>query len=126
VKRITPGFHPKAFRGNAVAFDCDQIQKPVRKLRKFVKKMPKIATSEQVHDLRTNKGRLEASVTGLSLDSRRKGQRLLKDLAPFRKRAGKVRDMDVLIGFASSVADANDQLTRSRFRLWQRVEKAKE
>jgi CHAD domain-containing protein len=83
--------------------DSEKMQKPVRKLRKLLKKNPKQPTPDQVHDLRTNTRRLEAALTALSLDSQRKEQRLLKDLAKIRKRAGKIRDMDVLTGFASGV-----------------------
>ena len=92
-----------------MALDTDKIQKPVRKLRKLLKKNPKQPTPDQIHDLRTNTRRLEATVDALSLDSGRKGRRLLKDLASIRKRAGKVRDMDVLTSFASSVRVDGEQ-----------------
>ena len=86
-----------------MALDVDRLQKPVRQLRKFIKKMPRRPTPDQVHDLRTNTRRIEASMEALALDSKRQGQRLLKYLARVRKRAGKVRDMDVLTGFTSNV-----------------------
>ena len=89
--------------------DVDRLQKPVRKVRKFIKKVPRRPTPDEVHDLRTNMRRVQASVEALSLDSKRKGQRLLKDLARLRKRAGKVRDMDVLTGFASNVHPKGEQ-----------------
>ena len=89
--------------------DADRLQKPVRKVRKFIKKVPRRPTPDEVHDLRTNMRRVQASVEALSLDSKRKGQRLLKDLARLRKRAGKVRDMDVLTGFASNVHPKGEQ-----------------
>jgi len=89
--------------------DVDRLQKPVRKLRKFMKKTPRRPTPDEVHDLRTNTRRVEASVEALSLDSKRVGERLLKDLARVRKRAGKVRDMDVLTGFASNVHPKGEQ-----------------
>jgi CHAD domain-containing protein len=90
--------------------EVDRFQKPVRKLRKFLKKMSPRPTPGKVHDFRTNTRRVEASVAALSLDSKRNGRRLLKELARVRKKAGKVRDMDVLTGFASSLhpKDEND------------------
>jgi len=60
-------------------------------------------TAEEVHDFRTNSRRLDATLKAFSLDSQPGGCRLLKRLAPLRKRAGKVRDMDVLTDFASTV-----------------------
>src|ERR1700721_348832 len=40
---------------------------------------------------------------GLSLDEHGARKSILKDLAHIRNRAGKVRDMDVLMGFASKI-----------------------
>jgi CHAD domain-containing protein len=56
-----------------------------------------------VHDLRTNCRRIEALLPALSLDADRNGRRILKQISKLRKRAGKVRDMDVLTGYAASV-----------------------
>ena len=83
--------------------DSVQIQKSVRRLRKLMKKAPKRPTPEQVHDLRTHTRRFEATLEALALDSKRNERRLLRDLARLRRRAGKVRDMDVLTGHTSSV-----------------------
>jgi CHAD domain-containing protein len=92
-----------------MALDENRIQKPARRLRKLLKKNPRKPTPDNVHDLRTNSRRLEATLSALSLDSRPKERRLLKDLARVRKRAGKVRDMDVLTGFASTVHPDGEQ-----------------
>ena len=83
--------------------DSEQIQKSVRKLRKLLKKAPKRPTPDQVHDFRTHTRRFEATLEALALDSKRNERRLLRDLARLRKRAGKVRDMDVLTGHTSSL-----------------------
>jgi CHAD domain-containing protein len=91
-----PGFY-------IMAFDSDRVRKPIRKLRKLLRKLPKQPTPDEVHNLRTNTRRLEAILCALSLDSHRNDRRLLKNLAQVRKRAGKVRDMDVLTGFADGV-----------------------
>src|SRR5436190_5997340 len=98
-----------AGRRKPMPLDVDRLQKPVRKLRKFMKKTPRRPTPDEVHDLRTNTRRVEASMEALSLDSKREGERLLKDLARVRRRAGKVRDMDVLTGFASNVHPKGEQ-----------------
>jgi CHAD domain-containing protein len=78
-------------------------------LRKLIKKAPKRASLDQVHDLRTHTRRLEAAVEALGLHSKRNERRLLRSLARVRKRAGKVRDMDVLTGYASKIHADTDQ-----------------
>ena len=86
-----------------MALDFKRIQKPVRKLRKLLKKMPARPSPEEVHDFRTQSRQLEANLKAFGLDSARTGNRILKPLSRLRKRAGKVRDMDVLTGYASGV-----------------------
>jgi CHAD domain-containing protein len=86
-----------------MALDRKQLQKPMRKLRKLVNNFSKQPSQEDVHDLRTNTRRLEALLQALQLDSRGNEKRLLQAVTPVRRRAGKVRDADVLTGFASTL-----------------------
>ncbi len=86
-----------------MAVDTDRMQKPVRKIRKLLKKMPASPSPDDVHDLRTNSRRIEAALQALSLDSRRTGKQVLKQISKLRKRAGKVRDMDVLTSYVSQM-----------------------
>jgi CHAD domain-containing protein len=83
--------------------NIDRIHKPVRKLRKFLKKAPKRPTPDAVHSLRTNARRLEITVDAFGLAFKGNERRLLRDLSRIRKRAGKVRDRDVLTAFASNL-----------------------
>ncbi len=92
-----------------MALNPNQLGKPLSKVRKLLKKMRKQPPPEQVHDLRTNTRRVEASLKALQLDTRRKGRRVLKTLTPLRKRAGRVRDLDVLTGFASGLPRNGNQ-----------------
>src|SRR6266403_1290528 len=92
-----------------MSLDPQRIQKTVSKLRKLVTKAPKRPTPDQVHDLRTHTRRFEAAVQALRLDSKRNERRLLRGLARVRKRAGKVRDMDVLTGHSTSLHVDKDQ-----------------
>jgi CHAD domain-containing protein len=92
-----------------MSLDPNRIQKTVRKLTKLVKKAPKRPTPDQVHDLRTHTRRFEATAQALRLDSKRNERRVLRALARLRKRAGKVRDMDVLTGHTSSLHVDKDQ-----------------
>jgi CHAD domain-containing protein len=116
-----------------MALDPREVQKPLSKLRKLLKKMPKQPTPDQVHDLRTNSRRIEATVKALQLDRKRKGKRVLKTLTPLRKRAGRVRDMDVLTGFAAGLsANGNqeavvqllDRLGETRFQAARKLHKS--
>jgi CHAD domain-containing protein len=92
-----------------MSLDRKRAHKPIRKLRKLLKRMPKVPTAEQVHQLRTNTRRFEAMVSALKLDKGGKRRRMLKDLAGVRKRAGKVRDMDVLIGYTAALGESHDE-----------------
>jgi CHAD domain-containing protein len=92
----------------------DNVEKPLRKLRKALKRFPSDPSSGEVHSLRTNARQLEAIVDALMLDSKKKTRQLLKSVAPVRKAAGDVRDMDVLVGnvLALSHDDGDDSLVR--------------
>jgi len=82
---------------------ADRVRNQPRKLRKSLKALPKDLSAEHVHQLRTRTRRLEALAEALGLDTRKNERRLLKAVRPVRKRAGKVRDMDVFADFASTV-----------------------
>jgi CHAD domain-containing protein len=86
-----------------MSIDPNRVQKPVRKLRKLLKQMPSQPTQDQVHDLRTNARRLQAMVDSSSVRVNGKTRRILKDVSRMRKRAGQVRDMDVLTAMAASL-----------------------
>lgn len=94
-----------------MGLDVQQVHKPVRKIRKLLKNLSKSLTPEQVHQLRTNSRRLEATLTSLSFNLSRRETRLLKDISVLRKKAGRVRDMDVLMG-AVPDADHTEQECR--------------
>ncbi|HEY3741801.1 MAG TPA: CHAD domain-containing protein [Bryobacteraceae bacterium] len=86
-----------------MALDHDRLLKPVKKLRKLLDRIDSNPDAETVHSLRTNSRRFEAMFKALSLDTEGLDAGTLKDLGRLRKRAGKVRDMDVLTRFASTV-----------------------
>jgi CHAD domain-containing protein len=90
-----------------MALDFRRVQKPAQKLRKLLKKMSAEPTPEQVHDFRTNSRNMEASLQAFGLENSGLGRRVLKPLSRLRKRAGKIRDMDVLTSYAMSI-DAED------------------
>lgn len=86
-----------------MALDRTRLLKPVEKLQKRIKKADREPTAGSVHDLRTNVRRFEAIFDALSLERQGIRRSALKDLSRLDKRAGKVRDMDVLIRCASTV-----------------------
>ncbi|HWF40378.1 MAG TPA: CHAD domain-containing protein [Candidatus Acidoferrales bacterium] len=92
-----------------MAIDTKRIEKPARKIRKFLKKSPKRPNIEQIHDLRTSCRRFEADLGALGLSSKAKERRVLKDIASIRKRAGKIRDVDVLTGYALGIQVPGEQ-----------------
>jgi CHAD domain-containing protein len=86
-----------------MVFDIGPIKKNIHKLRKFVKKVPRRPNPEEIHDLRTQIRRFQAMIEALDVNCKRNERRLFRHLARIRKRAGKIRDMDVLTGYASTV-----------------------
>ena len=95
----------------------ERITKSIRRIDKFLKKNPKHPTPGKIHSLRTSTRRLEAAVAGLGLGAKRGQRRLLRELRSIRKRAGKIRDMDVLTGLAASLRvhdnpDKRDELVQ--------------
>jgi len=92
-----------------MALDRERLQKPTKKLRKLLKNFSRQPDQEEVHDLRTNIRQLEALVNALQLDGKGNEQKLLKELTPVRRKAGKVRDMDVLTQFASTLQAGEEE-----------------
>lgn len=92
-----------------MAIDFERVQKPARKLRKLLKEMPARPAPEDVHAFRTQSRQLEANLGAFALDTARTGRRILKLLSRLRKRAGKVRDMDVLTGYVSRVPEQDGE-----------------
>src|SRR5437667_11334881 len=86
-----------------MALNTDRIEKDVRKLRNLVKKVPRNPIPEEIHRLRTRVRRFEVELEASRLDAQRKEKWLRKQLARIRRRAGKVRDMDVLTAHLSTV-----------------------
>jgi CHAD domain-containing protein len=77
-------------------FDVERIHHSAHRVTKFLKKNAKRPGSKDVHGLRTSARNLETTLTTLGLDSKKPVTHLLRNLEDVRRRAGKVRDMDVL------------------------------
>jgi CHAD domain-containing protein len=102
--------HPGRYRSSSksrspfVALDTDRFQKSTRRLRKLLKKGSKLLGPEDVHDLRTNARKVESAINAVQLASKNNERRLLRALSRIRKKAGKVRDMDVLTSDLAGVS----------------------
>jgi len=90
-------------------FDLGKIQQSTRRVKKFLRKHPKRPGVEAIHKLRTSTRSLETTFSTLGMAANRKIRRLLLDLRDVRKRAGKVRDMDVLTGDMLSLKPDGEQ-----------------
>jgi CHAD domain-containing protein len=86
-----------------MAFNIERMRKNLRNLRKDLKKNKKRLTPDEVHKLRTHARRFEAGQEAVSLLPKKDEKQTLRAVKRIRRRAGRVRDMDVLTGHLSSV-----------------------
>src|SRR5262245_27607873 len=85
-----------------MSLDKVSIIKSVRKLRRFLKKARRQPSPNAIHGFRTHTRRFESTLEVLAMTSSRNEQHLLRDLSRLRKRAGKIRDLDVLTANVST------------------------
>src|SRR5215831_6791249 len=67
----------------------------LRKLRRLLREVSEQPLPERVHQLRTTIRRTETFLSSQDLTEKRDVKKLLQQLAKLRRRAGKVRDLDV-------------------------------
>lgn len=67
----------------------------LRKLRRLLREVSEQPLPERIHQLRTTIRRTETFLSSHDLDEKRDVKKLLQQLAKLRRRAGKVRDLDV-------------------------------
>src|SRR5215469_14011064 len=81
-------------------------------LSKFVSKLPDGITEKGVHRLRTTIRRVQTLVDFTRPGLGKKQQRALDELQTLRKRAGKVRDLDIQIGLLGSIGNRSASADR--------------
>ena len=81
-------------------------------LSKFVAKLPEGVTEKSVHRLRTTIRRVQTLVSFTHPDLGKKQQRALDELQALRKRAGKVRDLDIQMGLLGSIGNRSASADR--------------
>lgn len=79
------------------AMELERAEKPLRQMRRLLKRMAENPAPGKVHRLRTRARKIEAIAGELGAGDMRATKRLLKAIKPVRKAAGAVRDMDVLM-----------------------------
>jgi CHAD domain-containing protein len=76
-------------------------------LQKTVFKLERDVSSKDVHRLRTTIRRLESLIRYANPEVSHKQQKAIEELASLRKRAGKVRDLDIQIGLLGAIANGS-------------------
>jgi CHAD domain-containing protein len=97
----------------AMVARLEALEKPFIKLRELTGHFSRTPSIEEVHQLRIQARRLEAISAVLQVvgkrDIHRLVDRLLDEVSPIRKAAGKVRDLDVLVALALTLLDEIDK-----------------
>jgi CHAD domain-containing protein len=86
-----------------MSVEQDLIHKLFRKLARQLARAASKAQPENVHAFRTAARRVEAVLDELGSEPDKNQRRLLKQITRLRRRAGRVRDMDVQIGALRSL-----------------------
>jgi len=87
------------------------LLKPLREIRRLLHRWDAEPAAEDVHELRTAVSRFDTMLEAMRSDLKRADRQTGKRLARIRRRAGKVRDIDVLTRNAASLdgnLDGND------------------
>jgi CHAD domain-containing protein len=113
------------------------LEKRIKRLSKglssAIARLPGEVSPKSVHRLRTTIRRIESLIAFARPDLGRKQEKCLEDLAKLRKRAGKVRDLDVQTGLLDAIANRSagadrrvlmDWLEQKRARHAERLESA--
>lgn len=87
----------------------EKAQKPLRQLRKSLKKFSENPTVEEIHNLRTRARRVEAVASALNLNPPGKTHKLLQSVKPLHQAAGQARDTDVLMAHVLELGQAGDR-----------------
>ncbi len=83
--------------------DQKRIQGVFNKLHRLLKQVSNNPKPERVHHLRTSIRRIETLLTSSPNGQSKSSEKLLKQMAKIRKRAGEARDAEVLIGKLKSL-----------------------
>ena len=107
--------HANGSAGNHSHLSVSQNQARLvfARMNRYIGRLAKNLTPENVHHFRTNSRRVEALIDTLAPETRNK-KKALKLVAKLRKRAGKVRDLDVQLGLLKDLKVPDRQSHRAR------------
>jgi CHAD domain-containing protein len=107
--------HANGSSGNhsRLSVSQNQCRLVFARMNRYIGRLSKNLTPENVHHFRTNSRRVEALIDTLAPETRNK-KKALKLVAKLRKRAGKVRDIDVQIGLLKGLKVPDRQSHRAR------------
>ena len=119
---------------NGIQLSSEQNQSRLvfNRVDRYIGRLSKALAPENVHRFRTNSRRVEAVLAQLAPETRNK-KKLLKSLAKLRKKAGKLRDVDVQIAFLRELkvpdrqnhrAQLLERLTEERMRRSRKLARA--
>jgi len=95
--------------------DLKRSRQAFQRLGREVAKLTKKPAPESVHKFRTNSRRVEALLSEVAPELNRNDKKLLKLLSRLRKKAGRVRDMDVEIASLRSLKIPEGNGHKSQF-----------
>ena len=95
-----------------------------QRMGRQIGKLIKSASIDNVHKFRTNSRRIEALVSELAPENGNQ-KKLLKALSRLRKKAGKVRDLDVQIAFLKELKVPDRQNHRAQLLEWLDTEQSR-
>ncbi|MDR3723763.1 MAG: CHAD domain-containing protein [Terracidiphilus sp.] len=75
--------------------DAELWQKPLRQLRKQLKRLPDELTSEEIHRLRMHTRRVQSILAAIATPRSKTSGQLIKSIESLSKTCGRVRDLDV-------------------------------
>jgi CHAD domain-containing protein len=110
---MSNGFHTPA----VVSLFEKQSRLVFQRMARQVGKLLKSASADNVHKFRTHSRRVEALVSELAPQNGNQ-KKLLKLLSKLRKKAGKVRDLDVQIAFLKQLKVPDRQRHRAQLLEW--------
>jgi CHAD domain-containing protein len=95
--------------------DLKRSRLPFQRLGRELTKLAKHRAPESVHKFRTNSRRVEAVLSEIPAKLNRNDKKLLKLLSRLRKKAGRVRDLDVEIASLRSLKTPESNGHKSQF-----------
>jgi CHAD domain-containing protein len=75
--------------------DSELWQKPLRQLRKQLKRLPDELTPEEIHRLRMHSRRVQSVLAVIAVPGSKSARQLIKSVDSFSRVCGRVRDLDV-------------------------------